>query len=238
MKQCINKNEFIEELKLQLRNLGINADSDIIEDFEQHFEQGIAAGLTETQICEQLGDVSEIAKQYASEFSQFSDNQNSNKEIQDQNNDMSAYSSSGQQTGQSDGFQNQTAGQQSTMQYSNKKSGINVSGLIGLICLDVFVLSWAIPSLGAVIISYCCIPLSLSLAGVVSIFSDAINSFTNQWFMVVTPFHPVTNVFLGIALLAISGLLAVLAVKIVKGFINIIKSLVNWHIRVTGGKNV
>lgn len=62
-----NKSAFIDGLKDALSRYGITEQRDILLDFEQHFSDGAAAGETEAQTCEKLGDPEEIAKQYVSE---------------------------------------------------------------------------------------------------------------------------------------------------------------------------
>lgn len=62
-----NKSTFIDGLKDALSRYGISEQRDILLDFEQHFSDGAAAGETEAQTCEKLGDPEEIAKQYVSD---------------------------------------------------------------------------------------------------------------------------------------------------------------------------
>ncbi|MDE7233541.1 MAG: DUF1700 domain-containing protein, partial [Ruminiclostridium sp.] len=62
-----NKSAFIDGLKDALSRYGVSEQRDILLDFEQHFSDGAAAGETEAQTCEKLGDPEEIAKQYVSE---------------------------------------------------------------------------------------------------------------------------------------------------------------------------
>ena len=59
--------DFMNGLREALAKNGISDARDILLDFDQHFDDGIAAGETEAQVCEKLGDVEEIAKQYTSE---------------------------------------------------------------------------------------------------------------------------------------------------------------------------
>lgn len=58
------KKDFIMKLHSEMNRLNLELDSDILSDFEQHFENGIAQGLTEEEICQNLGNVREIAKSY------------------------------------------------------------------------------------------------------------------------------------------------------------------------------
>lgn len=62
-----NKSAFIDGLRDALSRYGITEQRDILLDFEQHFSDGAAAGETEAQTCEKLGDPEEIAKQYVPE---------------------------------------------------------------------------------------------------------------------------------------------------------------------------
>lgn len=61
MSNPTTKKEFISQLHEQMDILGISFDSDILSDFEQHFESGKEQGLTEEEICNNLGDIKEIA---------------------------------------------------------------------------------------------------------------------------------------------------------------------------------
>lgn len=62
-----NKSSFIDGLKDALSRYDVSEQREILLDFEQHFSDGAAAGETEAQVCEKLGDPEEIAKQYASD---------------------------------------------------------------------------------------------------------------------------------------------------------------------------
>ena len=63
----MNKAAFMNELTKSLSEYGVNDSREILLDFEQHFEDGKAAGETEDEVCEKLGDPVEIAKQYVEE---------------------------------------------------------------------------------------------------------------------------------------------------------------------------
>lgn len=58
------KKDFIMKLHSEMNRLNLELDSDILSDFEQHFENGLAQGLTEEEICQNLGNAREIAKSY------------------------------------------------------------------------------------------------------------------------------------------------------------------------------
>ncbi|MCL2697158.1 MAG: DUF1700 domain-containing protein [Oscillospiraceae bacterium] len=61
------KAEFLSNLEKELGRLGITDKSEIIADFELHFADSTAKGLSDIEICAKLGSISEIAKQYAEE---------------------------------------------------------------------------------------------------------------------------------------------------------------------------
>lgn len=58
------KKDFIMRLHSEMNRLNLDLDSEILSDFEQHFENGLAKGLNEEEICQNLGNVREIAKSY------------------------------------------------------------------------------------------------------------------------------------------------------------------------------
>ena len=62
-----NKEQYIQALINAMTRCGVTDQREILTDFEQHFADGAAAGESEAQVCEKLGDPEEIAKQYASE---------------------------------------------------------------------------------------------------------------------------------------------------------------------------
>ena len=60
----MNKADFLNELYYYLGELPKKEKEEIIEDFREHFREGVAAGKTEEQICQDLGTPFECAKQY------------------------------------------------------------------------------------------------------------------------------------------------------------------------------
>ena len=59
----MTKNEYMEKLKETLVGFEIDLAKEILEDYEEHFEMGLKKGKTEEQICDELGDINEIAKE-------------------------------------------------------------------------------------------------------------------------------------------------------------------------------
>ena len=60
----MNKIDFLNELYYYLESLPRNEKEEIIADFREHFREGVAAGKTEEQICNELGTPFECARQY------------------------------------------------------------------------------------------------------------------------------------------------------------------------------
>lgn len=59
----MTKNEYLEKLKEILTGIETDLAREIVEDYEEHFEMGLKKGKTEEQVCEELGDINEIAKE-------------------------------------------------------------------------------------------------------------------------------------------------------------------------------
>lgn len=68
------KKEFIQTLQRNLSFLPMQERQEIINDYEEHFRQGMASGRTEEEICFSLGDPSVIVQEYAEEFRRRGDN--------------------------------------------------------------------------------------------------------------------------------------------------------------------
>lgn len=229
------RTEFINGLRDALGRNGITDARDILLDFDQHFDDGMAAGETEAQVCEKLGDVEEIAKQYISEegFADKSENAaNTYKEV-----------GGDQATAEVSGFDNNsyTGGYNAAPQAAQPNTAggfeVSVGAVVGRICVDVFVFSWAIPALFSVIISFYSVVLSFGLTGIGCI-AGGLLPVSGGIVFIETMFSPVSTVLFGCMLLSLFGLLIALCVAIGKGFVDIIKSIINWHSRAFVGRNV
>lgn len=225
------RTEFINGLKEALIKNGITDARDILLDFDQHFDDGIAAGETEAQVCEKLGDVEEIAKQYTTEdvFSEKTVNAANTYNAEASGFDNNSYNG---------GY---TAPNNQTSPIAQPAGGngfeVSVGAVVGRICVDVFVFSWAIPSLFSVILSFYSVVLSFGLEGIGCIAGGAVQV-SGGLFFVQTMFSPVSTVLFGFMLLSLFGLLIALCVAIGKGFVDIIKCIINWHSRAFVGRNV
>jgi uncharacterized membrane protein len=59
----MNKEEFLQRLKKNLKDVKNDDLEDILEDYEEHFEEAIKDGKSEEEICKDLGDPKDIAKE-------------------------------------------------------------------------------------------------------------------------------------------------------------------------------
>lgn len=57
-----NKAEFFEQLERELAKLGIEDTNELMADLGEHFAEGERRGLTESEVCRELGSISEIAR--------------------------------------------------------------------------------------------------------------------------------------------------------------------------------
>lgn len=57
-----NKTEFFEELERELQRLGIDDTSELFADLEEHFAEGERRGISESEVCRELGSIREIAR--------------------------------------------------------------------------------------------------------------------------------------------------------------------------------
>lgn len=228
------RTEFMNGLREALGRNGITDARDILLDFDQHFDDGMAAGETEAQVCEKLGDVEEIAKQYTTEdvFSEKADNAaNFNNEAVN-----GAEASGFDNNSYNSGY---TAPINESAPTTQQGNGFEVSAgaVVGRVCVDVFVFSWAIPALFSVIMGFYSFVLSFGLAGIGCVAGGAVQV-SGGLFFVQSMFSPVSTVLFGFMLLSLFGLLVALCVAIGKGFVDIIKCIINWHSRAFVGRNV
>lgn len=60
----MDKKDFINKLSSYLRGIPEEERKDVINDFEEHFKEGMAAGRAEEDIADSLGDPRALAKQF------------------------------------------------------------------------------------------------------------------------------------------------------------------------------
>ena len=234
---CNSKAEFMSALDSELTKYGIMDKSEIFSDFEQHFTAGIEQGLTEQQVCEKLGDISEIAKQYVDEeTAERIEAAQARAEAMKQH---TAPQNSTDNVGNSQGFEgNSYASQPEQPEPSAEKPfQADAGAVVGIVCVDVFVFTWALPAFVSIVIAYLSIPLSLAVSGISTIIGGIFAAFGTA-FLVASPFAPVSTILLGVMTAALGGLAAMLGIVIVKGTINVFINIINWHGRVLSGHNV
>lgn len=59
----MNKKDFMNKLSAYLGGISVEDREDVISDFEEHFNEGLAEGRTEEDIADSLGDPKALANQ-------------------------------------------------------------------------------------------------------------------------------------------------------------------------------
>ncbi len=210
------KAEYIAALRNELSKHGIT-DNEILEDFEQHFAIGISEGLTEAQVCEKLGTPEEIAMQYIPEgvaqssASQTAQPSGNGFESNNYNNNGTYYQQPVYQQG-----------------YQPQQSGPSTAKIVGVICLDVLIFSWALPALFSLLIGYWAAMISFLVSGIALIIGGSVLSVFGTVIMV-SGFTGFANVFAGITLIGISLIMMTFCIDIWKGAIKICKGIGKMH---------
>lgn len=238
------KSEFMSGLREAVEKYNIPDAREILLDFEQHFIDGAAAGESEADVCRKLGDVEEIAKQYVSddEFAKAAYNETAQSAQQ-----PSETKPAPQQA--SNGFDSNTYagptnGQmpyaQAAPQPAPAYQGFtpDSGAIVGIIILDLFVLSWAIPTLASLIISLMGIALGFGAAGIAGLFGGMASFFIDISGIISTGFAPITIILFGVMMICFTGMLVIASIASVKGFVNLCKNIINLHSRVFAGYNI
>lgn len=179
---------------------------EMAEDFERHFSEGEENGETESEICAKLGDPVEIVKEYAGENSENVQSSNSNE-------------------------QNITAGANRVDSNTGKISGGMITGVI---LLDLFVLDWALPTLASLVIVYIAVAFAFIVSGVVSIISVILPFVSDS--VTALLFGRMFNVFAGMVILGLGGIMAPFTPNVTKGFAGVIKAVARLHVRAFAGR--
>ncbi|MDR2558827.1 MAG: DUF1700 domain-containing protein [Oscillospiraceae bacterium] len=261
------KNEFLTGLEKELGRAGITDKSEIIADFELHFADSTAQGLSEAEICAKLGSISEIAKQYAEDEiypvvaveSQPQEEPQpthfSTEDIpppspqQEYNQAYADYENSGIKINLFGKRNRQTAGSnnaarprenipppdyQNNYNYNNYGS-FNAGGLIAVICVDIFILVWAIPALFGIMVAFLAVPFALVVLGITTMIGGVFGASFANFF---SPLPGVVTFFVGLMLLSLGGLFALLGAAFVKLFVKVIKCVIDWHGNMIVGRPV
>ncbi len=217
-----NKADFLAALKNELSKYGVN-DSEITEDFEQHFTIGLSQGQTEAEVCEKLGDPAEIARQYAPDFS--------GEFAQSGAPDMSGTGQSGFDAQPSDGAQSFTP-----YEPQEKPCKASAGRIVGVLCLDIFVYSWTIPVLVALVISYWAVMLAFFFSFFGIRLGTACSGRLFDYVFFVSVMTPAANIFTAIAALGFGMLMCAFCLDVWKGIWKILKGIGRAHRKAFTGK--
>ena len=240
---CSTKTEFLTGLRIALENNNVTDTRDILTDFRQHFEDGEAAGESEADVCRKLGDIDEIIKQYISEDAEqkagtpeasgFGADPGTYAAPQA---NMGTQTNTGVQTNTASAAPNYYSAAHGTQPQT--QSGANAGKIIGVLCLDFFVFSWAIPGLFGVIMGLIGTTIGFVVSGIAVFISGLLSLFIDLSGLVVTGFVPLSLIFLGIMLSALGGMLVIASIAAVKGFINVFIAIINLHAKAFVGHSV
>ena len=234
---CSTKTEFLTGLRIALENNNVTDTRDILTDFRQHFEDGEAAGESEADVCRKLGDIDEIIKQYITEDAEQKTGMPESSGFGAETGSGAPEANSGAQVNTAPQTPNYyTAAQNTSAQVPS--SGSKAGKIVGLVCLDVFVFSWAIPSLFGVIMGLIGTTIGFVASGIAIFIAGLLSTFIDLSGFVVTGFVPLSLIFLGIMMSALGGMLVIASIAAVKGFINVIIAIINLHARWLSGHNI
>lgn len=218
----MNKTEFMNKLNESLSGYGINDTREILLDFEQHFEDGAKAGLTEEQVYEKLGDPVEIAKQYMSENEESYTEKKTEASTQQSAFDTNNYSQMPPpvQPVQNTGFQP------------------DVGKIVCILLVDILIFTWALPTLFSLVFSLYGVTLAIGGSGIAVSIAGLLMGIVDTSSWLFTTFSPISTALFGVMLMAACPLLVIASIAATKGCINIGKHIVNWHSRAFVGRNV
>ena len=231
-----NKSEFMNGLREALGRNDVRDARDILIDFEQHFDDGAAAGETEEEVCRKLGDVDEIVKQYIS-----GDDIPVQKEAPASGaahaQEASGFDSQ-MYNGGAPAYTAQAPGYTYNAQQQSKPFSPQGGDVVLVLLLDILIYSWAIPTLFGLIMGLMGITIGFMGAGAGIFFGGVAAFFGDISGFISTGFAPASLVFLGLMFMAFGGMLIIASIGAVKGFINIIIAIINHHGRVFAGHNI
>lgn len=217
----MNKKDFMELLGESLSTYGVSDAREILLDFEQHFEDGIAAGETEEQVCEKLGDPIEIAKQYIPE---------ADIEVEEK-----------KQATEASAFDTNNYNQQTVPPVYNPQPQTfkaDAGKIIVILLVDFMIFTWALPTLISLVVSLYSVVAAFAASGIAVFIGGILMSFmdTTKWFF--TTLSPLSTSLFGIVLLAAVPLLVIASIAATKGVINVFKRIINWHSEAFVGRKV
>ena len=221
---CKNRQEFMSTLREALTSYNVTDINDILDDFGRHFEDGYKAGETEEEVCVKLGDPEEIARQYAGE------EELGRKRAAHIDPDKEKYENEAPEGG----FKSAP----DTGYAAGGGFTARIGDIIGLLCVDLFVLTWAIPTLGGLVTGLCGISVGMLLSGIATMISGSLSAVFDMSWIFESGLSSVSCVFLGIFLISVGGLLGIASLSAIRGFVNFIIGIINWHARALTGHNI
>ena len=223
----MNKASFMNSLSERLKEYGVTDTREILLDFEQHFEDGIAAGETEDEVCSKLGDPNEIAKQYIPDM-----------ELSDIDKKTETKPAPIPEP-VNDGFDTHSYNAvPPPPPVQNQGFQPDAGRIIGIIVIDLFVLSWVLPSLISLIFGLYGCTVGFGTGGILTFIGGIIMNFLDTSTWLFTTFSPLSTTLFGVVLMSLSSLLVIASIAATKGTINIFKRLINWHSEAFIGKKV
>jgi len=221
----MKKIDFMNSLKSRLAEYGVTDSREILLDFEQHFEDGIAAGETEDMVCKKLGDPNEIAKQYIPDM-----------EIPAMNTNNA--------TGSGAAF-GAAPGGFATNSYSVPPQAAQNQGfqpdagkIIAMLAIDLLLLSWAVPSLISLVVGLYGCTIGFGAGGIASFIGGILMNFIDTSTWLFTTFSPLSTTLFGVMIMAGCSLLVIASIAATKGVINLIKLIINWHSETFVGRRI
>ncbi len=214
---------FMDKLRASLSEYGVTDTREIMLDFEQHFEDGEAAGETEAQVCEKLGDPEEIAKQYISDADIFEEKKTEPKT------EASGFDSSA--------FQKEEPQAQTTYTQSGGFQ-VDAGKVVLILLVDFLVFTWALPSLISLVCSLYGITVGVGVSGIAVLIAGILMNFMDTSTWLFTTLSPISTSLFGVVLMAATPLLVIASIAATKGTINIFKHIINWHSMTFAGHKV
>ena len=127
--------------------------------------------------------------------------------------------------------QNITAGVNRVDSNTGKISGGMITGVI---LLDLFVLDWALPTLASLVIVYIAVAFAFIVSGAASIISVILPFVSDS--VTALLFGRMFNVFAGMVILGLGGIMAPFMPNVIKGFAGVIKAVARLHVRAFAGR--
>ena len=106
--------------------------------------------------------------------------------------------------------------------------------ITGVILLDLFVLDWALPTLASLVIVYIAVAFAFIVSGVASIISVILPFVSDS--VTALLFGRMFNVFAGMVILGLGGIMAPFTPNVIKGFASVIKAVARLHVRAFAGR--